>query len=519
VAASLLCGGTAAFGATAALHISGKPPVSSTAGGAYVFRPSVSGLPAGRTLKFSIVHKPVWAQFNGSTGALWGVPNSVGTFSDIVISVSDGISAAALPAFAVKVSADPVRISGRPAQSVTAGARYSFRPAASDSAGHALSYSVWHKPAWASFSIATGELSGTPKSSQTGTYAGIVISASDGKARAWLAPFTIRVSAAKTALTPSANALSANVSAVNALMLAEKHPGDVGLESDPAVVHYENFAQPSVAAVVARYESYVNAAGMALVADHPANSPSTRAMRFTAGGKHPATDLYKSFGAGYDELYFRYYIKYEGSGPWHHSGLWFGGYNPPLPWPDPHAGERPLGNDRYSIGLEPISTFAHTPMDFYVYWRGMHSWMAEPSGKDAYYGNTLLNDAQFLPQSDTWVCYEIHLKLNPDPADGSGAVLELWKDNELVRTFDESGPFGFWVRDKFCPTGADDSACTVYRPKNPDWVRLDQRWRTTAALKINYFWPQNYNTSSANSSLLLADMVVARQRVGCTVRK
>ena len=405
-------------------------------------------------------------------------------------------------------AADLVKISGTPPESVTAGAHYSFRPKASDSAGRALSYSIKNKPAWAAFSIATGELTGTPKSSQLGTYPDIVISASDGTAHAALPAFAIRVSKA-----------GAVTLAASAVTLAEKHPGDVGLGSDPAVVHYESFAEPSVAAVVARYESYVNTAGMALVADHPANSPSTRSMRFTAGGKHPATDLYKSFGAGYEELYFRFYIKYEGSGPYHHSGLWFGGYNPPLPWPSPHAGARPAGNDRFSIALEPyFGSWDH--MDTYIYWRGMHSWAADPARTaDAYYGNTLLHDQQLSIQSDTWICYEWHMKLNPDPANGSGAVLELWKDNELVRTFDESGPFGFWVKDKYCPSSADDTVCKVYRPKNPDWVLLDQRWRTTAALKINYIWPQNYNTSSANSSLLLADMVVARQRVGCIVKK
>jgi hypothetical protein len=43
--------------------------------------------------------------------------------------------------------------------------------------------------------------------------------------------------------------------------------------------------------------------------------------------------------------------------------------------------------------------------------------------------------------------------------------------------------------------------------------------RSTAALKINYIWPQNDNDSSTKSSLLLDDMVVAKQRIGCTVKK
>ena len=56
-----------------------------------------------------------------------------------------------------------------------------------------LSFSVQNMPAWASFSIASGQLSGTPTSAQTGTYGNIVISVSDGQASSALSPFSITV--------------------------------------------------------------------------------------------------------------------------------------------------------------------------------------------------------------------------------------------------------------------------------------------------------------------------------------
>jgi hypothetical protein len=405
------------------------------------------------------------------------------------------------------LTTDTVKISGTPASRATPGTVYVFKPTASDSAHRTLSYSIKNKPAWASFSIYNGQLWGAPPA-QSRSYSDIVISASDGTASAALPAFSITVSPAASSTTSSA------------ATLAEKHPGDVGMGTDPAVVLYENFAESSVAAVVARYNTTVNKAGMALVADHPPNSPGPHAMRLTAGGSHAATYLYKDFGTGYDELYFRYYIKYIGSGPWHHSGMWFGGYNPPLPWPDPHAGARPIGNDRFSIALEPIPSFKNSPMDFYVYWRGMHSWMADPTGAVGdYWGNTFLHNPELLTESNTWICYEIHLKLNPVPSSGHDAMLQVWKNNALVQSFDDSGPPGFWVRDKFCPNDAQGAECINNRPADPKLVLLDQQWRTTSALKINYFWPQNYNTASTNSSLLLDDMVVAKERVGCTVRR
>jgi len=292
------------------------------------------------------------------------------------------------------------------------------------------------------------------------------------------------------------------------------------MSSDPSVVWSENFEEGSVSAFTSRYSSYTNPAGMTLTTDHPANSSHQHSMELTAGGSNAATDFYKSFGTGYDELWFRYYAKYVGSGPWHHSGFWFGGYNPPLPYPAPHAGVKPTGSDRYSIGLEPNPDVTALPMDFYTYWMQMHSWKDNPTGAVGdYWGNTLIHDAEFRMQSNTWVCYEVHLKLNPVPTNGSGAILEVWQNDSLIRRFDDTGPFGYWVKDKFCPSDADGPECTAYRPANPVLALLNQQWRSTTALKINYFWPQNFNDASTKSSMLLDDMVVAKQRIGCTVKK
>jgi hypothetical protein len=59
-----------------------------------------------------------------------------------------------------------------------------------------MSFSITNKPAWATFSIATGQLSGTPAATDVGTYSGIVISVSDGFASAALPAFSIRVTPA-----------------------------------------------------------------------------------------------------------------------------------------------------------------------------------------------------------------------------------------------------------------------------------------------------------------------------------
>jgi len=115
----------------------------------------------------------------------------------IVSSVTDDIATAPSPSFdnAIAAGATPPTITGKPATSVIAGHTYAFRPTAKGGAGKPLSFSIAHKPSWASFSIATGELSGTPKTAQIGTYPNITISVSNGNARAALPAFSIAVDA------------------------------------------------------------------------------------------------------------------------------------------------------------------------------------------------------------------------------------------------------------------------------------------------------------------------------------
>lgn len=181
--------------------ISGSPATSVTAGNSYSFRPTASD-PDGNTLGFSITNRPSWATFSTSTGQLAGRPTStqVGTYSNIVIRVSDGKTSVALPAFSIAVRASTSsntapRISGTPLTSVRAGVAYSFTPTASDANGDTLTFSIANKPSWASFSTSTGRLSGTPSTSHVGTYSNVVIRVSDGKATASLPAFAINVTA------------------------------------------------------------------------------------------------------------------------------------------------------------------------------------------------------------------------------------------------------------------------------------------------------------------------------------
>jgi len=298
--------------------------------------------------------------------------------------------------------------------------------------------------------------------------------------------------------------------------LSEEYPGDVGIGGDPAVLWAEDFEEGTTDAVVARYDDYKNQAGMALVGDVPAASSGGASMQLTASGTgENATDLYKNLGAGVDEIYVRYYVKYQAGVTWHHTGVWVGGYNPPSNWPNPQAGLKPNGDDRFSVSLEPLESGTDPRLDFYNYWMTMHSWMDVPMGSTAYYGNSLIHDSSLRATDDTWMCVELHVKLNPDPGSPAGAELGVWVDDTLVQAFRDDAPLGYWIKDKFCPDLADGRECLDYRPTDPVLEPLDLQWRSTSDLRLNAFWPQNYITDGGAGSVWYDDMVLATRRIGC----
>ena len=179
--------------------ISGTPATTAHRRAQYAFTPTAAD-PDGNTLTYGIANRPSWATFNTTTGRLSGTPTSanVGSYGNILITVSDGQASAQLPAFAITVSntapanGAPV-ISGTPPTSVMQGTAYSFQPTASDPNGNTLTFSITNAPSWATFSTTTGRLQGTPTASQVGTFSNIVIRVSDGSTTTSLAAFNITV--------------------------------------------------------------------------------------------------------------------------------------------------------------------------------------------------------------------------------------------------------------------------------------------------------------------------------------
>ena len=184
--------------------IAGSPATQLTVGTAYSFTPSASD-PDGDTLTFSAQNLPSWLQIDASTGRIWGTPAmaNVGTSGDITIDAFDQKAHTEFGPFRLTVvspDAPPPpptntapTIAGTPGTSATVGTPYSFTPTANDAEDDTLTFEITNKPSWATFTPATGQLSGTPPTGSEGTTSGIVISVSDGSLSAALPAFSLTV--------------------------------------------------------------------------------------------------------------------------------------------------------------------------------------------------------------------------------------------------------------------------------------------------------------------------------------
>jgi len=219
---SLLLLSSALASAGTALVISGTPPATATVGSAYSFQPTVSD-PSGRAVSFTIYNKPSWATFSTTTGKLSGTPSAanIGTYRWVQIEGSDGQTNSWLPSYTLTVSAasssstgggstgsgstggSKLVVSGSPPTSATVGALYSFQPTASVPTGTTVTYEIYNKPSWATFSTTTGKLSGTPAAANIGTYRWIQIAGVDGGTTSWLPSYTLTVSAASGTTPPA----------------------------------------------------------------------------------------------------------------------------------------------------------------------------------------------------------------------------------------------------------------------------------------------------------------------------
>jgi hypothetical protein len=229
--------------------------------------------------------------------------------------------------------------------------------------------------------------------------------------------------------------------------IATKHPADLGIEKDPAVLFRDDF---EVGKPQDRWDNVFHDANIRL-AEEPANVFSgKRAIEFTVPQQKAelSNAVVKHFKQGADTVFLRYYSRFEkgfdqvGSS---HNGGFLAAIAPGVPFATP--GVRANGQNKFMASFENWRGEARTPipgeLNVYCYHTDQRSDYGDhffPSGKvmpyspkPADFGGTFVARKDIVPECDRWTCYELMLKANtPGWRDGR---IACWLDGKLIADF------------------------------------------------------------------------------------
>src|ERR1043165_2003946 len=280
--------------------------------------------------------------------------------------------------------------------------------------------------------------------------------------------------------------------------LAAKYPGDTGIEKDPKVIFTENFDDVSADALKKRWESVKDPQIMSSADDVPAGAANKHSLLMThIGGKGDGGALYRRLPKGQDQVYARFYIKFDPDcAPIHHFGTNMGGYNPTTAWPQGGAGLRADGGKGFWTGGEPCGK--NWRWDFYAYWCEMRG--SPPKGQT--WGNSFIHDKVLNVTRGKWQCIEFMIKVN-DVGQSNGETA-LWIAGEKVSHLRKGSPKGKWVFDKFNPGEGGEGVRWSDAKGGPEYPTVAEggepfegfRWRTTPELNVNFIWTYLYITGA-----------------------
>jgi hypothetical protein len=297
--------------------------------------------------------------------------------------------------------------------------------------------------------------------------------------------------------------------------LAAKYPRDRGLARDAAVLLAEDFESGELSDLEKRWTEVSNKDGKVLAfdADQPATSGGRRALRIASTlGENTGGHLYTPLKRGLERAFARFYVKFAADAQPVHHFVHFGGYHPVSRWPQGGAGDRPRGDDRFTVGIEPYASRGKFPAPgawhFYAYWSEM-----KVSAGGKYWGNAMPPIVPAPVPRERWQCVEVMVKCNstPEKADGE---LALWLDGKLTNHLAPGTRRGPWTGMGFQPLSEGGEPFEGFR------------WRSHPELKVNFFWLLFYVTELAGrqagttpnpvNRVWFDDIVVASEYIGPT---
>lgn len=291
------------------------------------------------------------------------------------------------------------------------------------------------------------------------------------------------------------------------------------LRNHPDVVLYEDFEVEDIKQVFGRWTQTSHPELMSFSDDTPLGCPGGRSLLMThRGGTGSGGHLYRRLERGYKQLFVRFYVKFDPAcAPIHHF-FHVGGYYPPTPWPQGGAGERPRGNERFTVGVEPFGEAWR--WDYYTYWMEMRG--SPPRGQT--WGNCFVNNPNLKVHKGEWQCLEVMIKLN-EPVSERNGELALWVDGKLVSHLGPGFPKGKWTYDRFLVGQGGQAIRWSEEKRGPETFLVPPggepfpgfRWRNDERLQINFVWVLLYITKAAEghiSRVWFDDIVAATRYIG-----
>ncbi len=235
--------------------------------------------------------------------------------------------------------------------------------------------------------------------------------------------------------------------------IAAKHPGDIGIETDPAVIFHEDFEDcRTVADLHRKWNNVVHEANMRITED-PANVHSgKRALELAMPQQrvpcHIGVDTMPTEEK--DALFLRFYAKLQEGFDIPRNSVHNGGTLSAAYWRGESAGPgKPSdGRNKFLVNYEtdntpPAQLPSPGPLNVYVYHpeqRGRFGDHFYPSGLVTPntslpfdFGPHFVRRPDFVPELGRWYCYEFMLKANtPGLRDGR---IGCWVDGKLIADF------------------------------------------------------------------------------------
>ncbi|MFH1050033.1 MAG: T9SS type A sorting domain-containing protein [bacterium] len=264
------------------------------------------------------------------------------------------------------------------------------------------------------------------------------------------------------------------------------------------IIFIEDFEESTLQQMSGKWEEAVNLNGMSFSSDVPPESIGKKSLMMTYEAENnTGGHLYKMFPQGFDSLYARFYVKFaQTHHPVHHF-VHLGGYNPPTRWPQGGAGSKPIGNERFSTGIEPMGS--NWRWDFYSYW--MH--MRGNPQVGTYWGNDFNPVPPELVIRGEWICVELMMKIN-NPVSSISGEQAFWINGNKIHHLGQGFPYGYWIWDSF-------------HPNNDSLPFEGFQWRNDENLKLNFFWLLYYmtgGTTGQRDTVWFDDVVVSNNYNG-----